>query len=66
MPISYVLGTWLLQYMIPASYERDDLVIPNAQSFATIVEGFLKDPCDDRLVRNEEDGEYYSLVKKTK
>lgn len=63
LPISYTLGTWLLQYLIPASYERDDLVIPNAQNFTNLVEKFLRDPCDDRLVRNEDDGEYYLVSK---
>ena len=65
MPISYVLGTWILRYLLPASSKRNDLVIPNPKSFVTIIESFLKDPCDNRLVRNEVDGEYY-LVERRK
>jgi len=59
LPIAYTLKEWLLRYLIPASLQRDDLVIPNVTHFAEIVESFGRDPCSDRLVRNENDGEYY-------
>lgn len=58
LPISYTLGQWLTNYLIPASHQRDDLVIPNSAAFESIATGFLMDPCD-RLVRNDTDGEYY-------
>ena len=59
LPIAYTLKEWLLRYLIPASLQRDDLVIPNVTHFAEIVESFGRDPCSDRLVRNKNDGEYY-------
>lgn len=73
LPISYTLSRWLLEYLVPAARNRTgtgtgndhhpehepDLVIPNLDRFASIVEGFARDPCDDRLVRNDVDGEYY-------
>ena len=58
LPIAYTLKEWLLRYLIPASLQRDDLVIPNVTHFAEIVESFGRDPCSDRLVRNENNGEY--------
>ena len=59
LPIAYTLKEWLLRYLAPASLQRDDLVIPNVTHFVEIVESFGRDPCSDRLVRNENDGEYY-------
>lgn len=59
LPIAYTLKEWLLRYLAPASLQRDDLVIPNVTHFVEIVESFGRDPCNDRLVRNENDGEYY-------
>ena len=60
LPIAYTLQQWLLRYVVPASREREDLTIPNADAFVDIVRGFGRDPCgDDRLVRNVSDGEYY-------
>ena len=59
LPISYTLGEWLLKYLIPASHQREDLVIPNVTAFESIAQGFKADPCEGRLVRNEADGEYY-------
>lgn len=59
LPISYTPGRWLLDYFIPASLERDDITIPNVTAFREIVQTYLTDPCDDALVRNETDGEYY-------
>ena len=59
LPISYTLGRWLLDYFIPASYQRDDVTIPNVPAFAKFVQSYLQDPCNNTLVRNETDGEYY-------
>ncbi len=59
LPVSYTLGRWLLDYFIPASLERDDVTIPNVTAFIEIVQTYLTDPCDDALVRNNTDGEYY-------
>jgi len=59
LPISYTFGKWLLDYFIPASYQRDDVTIPNATAFVEIVQTYLQDPCNNTLVRNETDGEYY-------
>ena len=60
LPVSHRLGEWLVKYVIPAALERDDLTIPNATDFAEIVKTtYGKDPCDNRLIRNETDGEYY-------
>jgi len=59
MPISYTLGRWLLDYFIPASYTRNDVTIPNVTAFKEIVHGYLQDPCNNTLVRNVTDGEYY-------
>ena len=62
MPIAHTLGRWLLDYFIPASLVREDITIPNVTAFREIVEGYLRDPCDDVLVRNATDGEYYHRV----
>jgi len=60
LPVSHRLGEWLVKYVIPAALERDDLTIPNVTDFAEIVKTtYGKDPCDNRLIRNETDGEYY-------
>eukprot|EP00531_Pseudo-nitzschia_arenysensis_P019158 CAMPEP_0116121522 /NCGR_PEP_ID=MMETSP0329-20121206/3741_1 /TAXON_ID=697910 /ORGANISM="Pseudo-nitzschia arenysensis, Strain B593" /LENGTH=320 /DNA_ID=CAMNT_0003615339 /DNA_START=517 /DNA_END=1479 /DNA_ORIENTATION=- len=59
LPMSYTLGQWLLNYLIPESRKRDDLLVPNVTAFESIVKTFGRDPCQDRLVRNETDGEYY-------
>jgi hypothetical protein len=64
LPISYTLKEWLLRYLVPSSHQRNDLVIPNVTAFVDIVDDFGKDPCNDRLVRNENDGEYYLAEKK--
>lgn len=62
MPIAHTLGRWLLDYFIPASLVREDITIPNVTAFREIAEGYLRDPCDDALVRNATDGEYYHRV----
>ena len=59
LPMSYTLGRWLLDYFIPASYERDDITIPNVTDFTRIVHGYLVDPCNNTLVRNETTGEFH-------
>ena len=59
LPISHTLGRWLLDYLIPASLARDDVVIPDVTAFREIVGTYLTDPCDNGLVRNDTDGEYY-------
>ena len=58
LPISYTLGRWLLDFFVPASVERDDITIPNLTAFREIVQTYLKDPCDNGMVRNEINGEY--------
>ena len=63
LPISYTLGQWLKQYLIPASHQRNDLTIPNITAFESIVESYARDPCQNRLVRNDDDGEYYLAEK---
>ncbi len=63
LPISYTLGQWLKKYLIPASHQRNDLTIPNVTAFESIVETFARDPCQNRLVRNDDDGEYYLAEK---
>lgn len=59
LPMAHTLGRWLLDYFIPASHQRDDVTIANYTAFINLVQAYLEDPCNNTLVRNKTDGEYY-------
>lgn len=65
LPIGFTLQEWLRKYFLPAVRERKDIVIPNIEEFEQIIMSFQRDPCDNRLVRNETDGEYYNVNNNT-
>jgi len=58
LPISYNIYQWLIQYFVPASQTRKDIVIPKIDDFIDLIRPYKEDPCS-RLVRNATDGSFY-------
>ena len=55
MPYSYDLSRWILEYLMPAAEQREDVQFPNPTQFAKVTETYKLDPCG-KLERRKEDG----------